>query len=181
MTRSLTPPQRSDTAHIFRHILLLLAAVGSVGTFLELVLTGHYETPTQWPPLVLLLLSLVGIVVVWVKPTARALRLFRWLMIVVTLSSLVGVYFHMQSNFASVLERTPDLSWTAQLWQAMQGRNPLLSRPWRDGASLVAVLSCDLPSSEFEQSHLEAGHLNLPTHLLNVWRCAPHRWLSTRQ
>ena len=48
-------------------------------------------------------------------------------MIVVTLSSLVGVYFHLQSNFASVLERTPDLTWTAQLWEAMQGRNPLLA------------------------------------------------------
>jgi hypothetical protein len=85
------PSTTLDTARVLRRILLALAAFGVVGTLVELILTSHYEELAQWPPLILLALTGLGIIAMTTKPTSRILQLFRWLMVIVALSSLAGV------------------------------------------------------------------------------------------
>jgi predicted membrane channel-forming protein YqfA (hemolysin III family) len=122
MTRS-----TSDTVQLLRRILLGLIALGIVGTVIELLLIGHYKELTQWPPLVLLGLSAVAVVIVTRKPTPRSLQWFRILMVVVALTSLLGVFFHLKGNIEFRLETNPELSGAALLWRAMQGGVPLLA------------------------------------------------------
>lgn len=116
-----------DTARVLRRILLAIAAFGVVGTTLELILIGHYEELAQWPPLILLGLTGLGILVITTKPTPRLLQIFRWLMVIVTLSSLAGVYFHLTSNMEFRAETNPDLTGFALFWRAIQGGIPLLA------------------------------------------------------
>jgi peptidoglycan/LPS O-acetylase OafA/YrhL len=121
------PLARLDTAQVLRRVLLALAALGVIGTTIELILIGHYQEPVQWPPLIFLALTAVGIIVMTTKPTPRTLQLFRWLMVIVALSSLAGVYFHLHSNMEFTVETKPDLTGLALFWKAIQGGIPLLA------------------------------------------------------
>jgi hypothetical protein len=116
-----------DTARVLRRILLALAALGVVGTLVELILTGHYKELAQWPPLILLGLTGLGIIAIVTKPNQRILQIFRWLMVIVTLSSLLGVYFHLHGNIEFRAETNPDLAGFALFWRAIQGGIPLLA------------------------------------------------------
>jgi hypothetical protein len=122
-----TSPARLDTAQVLRRILLALASLGVIGTTVELLLIGHYQEPAQWPPLILLTLTAVGIIFITTKPTPRILQLFRGLMVIVALSSLAGVYFHLHGNMEFTAETKPDLTGLALFWKAIQGGVPLLA------------------------------------------------------
>ena len=117
----------TDTAQTLRRVLLGIAAFGIVGTTVELLLIGHYEELAQWPPLVLLVLTALGIIAIVVKPTPRTLQLFRFLMVLVVLSSLAGIYFHLSSNIGFRTETNPDLEGFALFWRAIRGGVPLLA------------------------------------------------------
>jgi hypothetical protein len=123
----MTTSSTLDTARVLRRILLALAAFGVIGTLVELVLTGHYQELAQWPPLILLVLTGLGIIVITTKPTSRTLQFFRWLMVIVTLSSLVGIYFHLHGNMEFRAETNPDLTGFALFWKAIRGGIPLLA------------------------------------------------------
>jgi hypothetical protein len=118
---------RKDTAQTLRRIVLLIIAFGVVGTLTELFLIGHYQAPNQWPPLVLLGLTALGVVLMWQNPSRTVLRLFRWLMVVVALSSLVGVYFHLRGNLDFKLETNPTLTGLPLLWKAVRSGTPVLA------------------------------------------------------
>jgi hypothetical protein len=118
---------RMDTAQHLRSIVLFIMAFGVMGTVTELLLIGHYKALNQWPPLMLLGLTALGIIAMWQNPRPRLLRVFRWLMVVVAVSSFVGVYFHLQGNIAFKLETNPDLSWLLLLWKALESGIPVLA------------------------------------------------------
>ncbi len=117
----------ADTAQTMRRILLGIAAFGIAGTTVDLLLIGHYQEWTQWPPLVLLGLTALGIVLVATRPTPRTLQLFRLLMVLVVSSSLLGVYFHLHGNMEFRAETNPDLAGFALLWKSLKGGMPLLA------------------------------------------------------
>ncbi len=116
-----------DTARPLRRILLGIAAFGVLGTLVELVLIGHNQDAVQWLPFGLL--GATGIGLVWVARASspRALRAFRVLMAVVTLSSLLGLYFHLRGNIAFELETDPALAGFALLLKSVQGGTPVLA------------------------------------------------------
>lgn len=116
-----------DTAQVLRRIFLALAALGVVGTTVELILIGHYEGIAQWLPLILLGLTALGLVAVTTKPTSRTLQLFRLLMVIVAGSSLAGIYFHLHGNLEFIGETKPNLEGFALFWKAIQGGVPLLA------------------------------------------------------
>lgn len=118
---------RNDTAQTLRRIVLFIIAFGVVGTVTELILIGHYQAPNQWPPLVLLGLTALGIVAMFGNPGPRTLRMFRLLMVLVAVSSLVGVYFHLQGNIAFKLETNPSLTGLPLLWKAVTSGTPVLA------------------------------------------------------
>jgi hypothetical protein len=118
---------RLSTAHYLRRAALGTCAIAVVGTTAELLLTGHYKELAQWPPLILLGLTALGLVTLTIKPTPTTLSLFRYLMLVVLLSSLAGVFFHLKGNIEFKLETKPGLSGLALYWQALKGGLPVLA------------------------------------------------------
>ncbi len=116
-----------DTAHMLRRIVLFIIAFGVLGTVTELLLIGHYKELTQWPPLILLGLTALGVVLMLRQPSAMTLRYFRLLMVVMLVSSLVGVFFHLKGNIEFKLETNPDLAGMPLLWKAIKSGTPVLA------------------------------------------------------
>ncbi len=89
--------EHSTTSNL-RRFALALAAIGVVGTLLELTLIKHYASKDQVIPYVLLGLSAFGLIAVMVRPTALALRVFQAVMIVTILGSGIGMFEHLKAN-----------------------------------------------------------------------------------
>jgi hypothetical protein len=119
--------RKLDTAQVLRRIVLAIIAFGAVGTVVELLLIGHYKELTQWPPLILLGLTAVGIILMVQKPNPTTLRYFRWLMVVVAASALAGIFFHLHGNVEFKQETNPDLTGLALYWKALKGGIPVLA------------------------------------------------------
>lgn len=110
-----------------RRFLLRVAAFMSVGTIVELALTEHWADAVQILPFVLAGLSFIIIVAVLVRPQVGALRLLRWIMTVVLVGSLFGVYEHLEHNIEFALEIRPNAAVADVFWGAFAGANPLLA------------------------------------------------------
>jgi hypothetical protein len=93
-----------------RRLLLALLAAGLLGTALDLVLLEHYEDAWQWPPLLLIALSLT--IVAWVawRPTPTAILALRVAMVVCIASAAVGLALHYNGNREFQHEIDPELA-----------------------------------------------------------------------
>lgn len=83
----------------WRKLLLLLAVVGSAGVAAELGLLGHYE---DWPQRIpLLVLGAGTLACAWAggRPSRLSLRVLRAIMTAFAAAGVLGVYFHLRSNF----------------------------------------------------------------------------------
>ena len=67
---------------------------------LELLFVEHYEEWQMYIPFVLSGLTLVGIVLVAFWPNKKTLLLFRMVMALLLIGSLLGVYFHLSGNLS---------------------------------------------------------------------------------
>lgn len=110
-----------------RRFLLGLAGFMSIGTIVELALTEHWEDAVQILPFVLAGLSFITIVAVLIRPQVGALRVLRWLMVVVLIGSLFGIYEHLEHNIEFALEIRPNAAVADVFWSALAGANPLLA------------------------------------------------------
>lgn len=110
-----------------RRFLLTLAAFSCAGTLVELILTEHYDKPAQFIPLVLAGLSLIALGVVLVRPRRESLLALRGIMALLVLGSLLGIYFHLQGNYAFAVEIRPNTPFTDAVVEAVTGAAPLLA------------------------------------------------------
>lgn len=76
--------------------LMAVLAFGVVGTFVELLLLGHYEEGWQLAPLVLTGFAMAGLAWHTARPTARSVRALQGLMTLFLLAGLAGVGLHMR-------------------------------------------------------------------------------------
>jgi hypothetical protein len=111
----------------WRNLLLAILLISSTGTFVELLLLEHTEETTQFIPVVLLGLIILGTVAVLVSSARWLLHGFRVLMVLSLCSALVGLYLHYQANVEFVLERHPSMSGWPLFRQAMMGGMPALA------------------------------------------------------
>ena len=93
-----------------RHLMLALFGFGLLGTALDLVLLGHYESGGQIIPLALL--GATFAVTIWhlVQRGAASLRAFQGTMVLMALVSLLGIYLHFRSNREFQVDIYPDLA-----------------------------------------------------------------------
>jgi hypothetical protein len=110
-----------------RRIILALVLLGIVGLVPELLLLKHTESVTQFIPFVVLGVGLVSSVLVWIRPTRRALRVFQAVMLLFIAVGLLGLYFHFRGNVEFEQEQNPSLHTAALLWQALRGGIPTLA------------------------------------------------------
>jgi hypothetical protein len=116
-----------DPATVLRRGVLALAALGVIGTTVELVFLRHWTSQTElfvWPAMLLLALAL------WVvarRPTPTGIRRARWFALVVLLIAALGVALHVHANLeAAPLDAAYESTWTTlpvaeQWWLAMTG------------------------------------------------------------
>lgn len=83
----------------WRRIVLALVVAGSAGVAAELGLLGHYEDWAQRIPLLALGAGTVAGVWAGARPSRLAVRLLQGLMAAFAASGVLGVYFHVRSNF----------------------------------------------------------------------------------
>ena len=118
-------PAAPDTP--VRRLLLALVVFGALGLGAELVLLEHWEQATQWAPFVALTATVVTASGLWLRPSGRAVRVFRWTMWIVTVVGLVGVTLHLRSNVAFEREIVPDAAGAGLLLEALRGATPTLA------------------------------------------------------
>ncbi|MBT7402073.1 MAG: hypothetical protein HN774_12965 [Bacteroidetes Order II. Incertae sedis bacterium] len=111
----------------YRQFLLILAGIVYLMTPVELLLSNHMEGFIQWMPFGACLLGLLGIVYFHLSPSVTSLKVFRSVMIVSVLTSLFGMYEHLEHNMAFELEIRPNAIWTDVILEAITGASPMLS------------------------------------------------------
>lgn len=116
-----------DVTQRLRRFLLGVVAVTLIVTPFELVLLEHTEEPLQWIPFVVSGFGLLAVAGAWIRPSTISLKILRWTMAVVALSSFVGMYLHFSRNLAFTREINPSYSLMESLWPAIKGSYPLLA------------------------------------------------------
>ncbi len=105
MSQSPEPAPAADPGAVdtlvprFRRWLIALAAIGTIGTALELALLRHWDDGLQVIPFVALGALGLAIVLVARRPTARSIRVARILTGAVLVTSAIGVFVHVRANY----------------------------------------------------------------------------------
>lgn len=109
---------------LLRRLLLGLGGVSAAGALAELGLERHWGSIVKVIPWFAIGVLLVALVLVAAKPNRPRLQLARGLCAVVALSSLVGVYKHVEENRKAgaldfrYADRWESLSAASQWWKA---------------------------------------------------------------
>jgi hypothetical protein len=110
-----------------RLFLMVTLLVGLPGTLVELLLLGHTEDPLQWIPVLLLGGTIATLVACIFSPRKGVLNAFRLFMVLLVLSSGVGVVLHFRGNIALQLELNPNLAGWELFWKAITKGAPALA------------------------------------------------------
>ena len=96
--------------HSLRRWLLVLLAIGLIGTAVDLVLLDHYEDAWQMPPLVLTVGSLAIVLWVGLRGGPAAITTLRIAMVLCVASGLLGLALHYNGNREFQHEIDPSLA-----------------------------------------------------------------------
>lgn len=118
--------QRTVLQQLRRFLLGVVAFIFIVTVF-ELILLDHTEETLQWIPFIASGIGLLATVGAWIAPSLTAVRILRWVMVGVVLTSLVGMYLHFTGNLAFTREINPSFTLSESIWPAMKGSYPLLA------------------------------------------------------
>jgi peptidoglycan/LPS O-acetylase OafA/YrhL len=110
-----------------RRFLLVFSVVLLGGALLELWLIEHTEDPVQFVPFVLCGLGTLAALAALLRPRRATVWAVRACMSLVVLGSLVGVYLHVEGNFALQREVSPNATAWETVFAALGGANPLLA------------------------------------------------------
>ncbi|MCB9764512.1 MAG: hypothetical protein H6739_32355 [Alphaproteobacteria bacterium] len=119
-----------------RRAMLAVAVLISVGTLAELLLIGHTESPVQLVPLFMGVLAIGGAVALWLAPSRKTALGVRVLTGALLAGALLGVWEHLEHNYAFEAEIRPTAEPRELAVEALLGANPLLA----PGAFAAAAL-----------------------------------------
>ncbi|SHF48829.1 hypothetical protein SAMN05443144_10970 [Fodinibius roseus] len=117
----------SSAEQQLRSFLFGVAAFIFIGTVAELYLLEHFEETRQWIPIILSVAGSTLCTAAWWKPNRTLYWGIRWLMGLIALASLYGMYLHFMGNYEFTLEINPSFSATEAIWPAIKGSYPLLA------------------------------------------------------
>ena len=110
-----------------RRFLLAVTAAIFIGTVFELILVNHTEETLQWIPFGLSAIGLICVAWAWFSSGPLSLTALRWVMVLVALGSLLGIWLHFSGNLQFTREINPSYSLAEAIWPAMQGSYPLMA------------------------------------------------------
>jgi len=131
-----------DTDSRLRSFALALFLVGAVGLLAELLLLEHLESLQQRIPLVGLSASLPAATLVLLRPSSKAVQVFRALSAAMALSGLIGIYYHLTGNIEFELEMRPTLGGLELAKEALKGATPALAPGAMAQLGLLGLLAC---------------------------------------
>lgn len=148
---AITPTTSTDSAaSLLRRGLVWLAALTDVGIVIELATARHWTQAVQFVAWGATALLAVAIGLLARRPTAARVRIAQALAVVVLVSSLLGVWEHIEGNYASgELNRRYAQTWattpeTTRWWLAISqqvGPSPPLAAGALTQAGLVVLLA----------------------------------------
>ena len=114
-------------APVLRRFLLLLLALGLLGSGVELLLLEHTETLIQWLPLLMIVVALVACGSMAFRPTRGKVRAFRAVMVLLIGTGTLGLIQHYQGNMEFELEMRPTMGGLELFRESMMGATPALA------------------------------------------------------
>jgi hypothetical protein len=118
-----------NTLSVVRRWLLVVLALGLVGTAIELVLLEHYETALQFVPLVSV--AVAAGVLIWHRVTgdATSIRALQATMLLFLVAGIAGVGFHFRGAAEFQMEIDPSQSSWDIFKKAMRAKAPPVLAP----------------------------------------------------
>lgn len=103
---------------------MAVLAFGAIGTFVELLLLGHYEEAWQLTPLVLIATSLITLAWLAVRPSAVGVRLFQSVMIMFLFAGVLGILLHVRGAGEFQWEMDPSQTRWTVFTKAVRSKAP---------------------------------------------------------
>jgi len=129
------PPQAgadnmgSDRTELLRRWLLAILVLGLLGTVTELVLLEHYEQPTQFVPLILIVAAIAVLAWEFRQHDLASRRAVQTVMALFVLAGFVGFVAHFYGSAEYQLELNPDMSNWELLEKVLRAKAPPLLAP----------------------------------------------------
>lgn len=122
-----SPENAANALATLRRWLLALFAISVLGTGVELLLLGHFETAWQWTPLVLFAVCLL--VVGWqvIRPSRASLLALRVVTGLCVAAGALGLFLHYRGNAEFEKEMYPSIAGWDLFREAMTGATPALA------------------------------------------------------
>jgi|CXWL01.1.fsa_nt_gi hypothetical protein len=118
-------PPTGDAIHFtLRRALLVLVAVGLVGTLGELLLIPHLEDNWQLAPLIVSGVALVGIGGHLLKPGPASARALFGALALLAAAGFAGLWLHYDANAEFEREISPGSGGLELFWRAVHGAAP---------------------------------------------------------
>ena len=98
-----------------------------VGTVLDLYLLSHYESRLQLIPILCISLLMLTMIVLFFLRTKLVRRLFKFILVITTLSGVYGVYLHLVANYEFEIEMKPTANNLDLFLESLSGALPALA------------------------------------------------------
>ena len=119
----------SDRTELLRRWLLAILVLGLLGTVTELVLLEHYEQPTQFVPLILIVAAIAVLAWEFRRHDLASRRAVQIVMALFVLAGFVGFVAHFYGSAEYQLELNPDMSSWELLEKVLRAKAPPLLAP----------------------------------------------------
>jgi len=119
----------SDRTELLRRWLLAILVLGLLGTVTELVLLEHYEQPTQFVPLILIVAAIAVLTWEFRRHDLASRRAVQIVMALFVLAGFVGFVAHFYGSAEYQLELNPDMSNWELLEKVLRAKAPPLLAP----------------------------------------------------
>ncbi len=119
----------ADRIELLRRWILIILVLGLLGTVTELVLLEHYEQPTQFVPLVLIVAALAALFWEFRRRDMAGRRAMQIVMALFVLAGFVGFVAHFHGSAEYQLELNPDMSNWELLEKTLRAKAPPLLAP----------------------------------------------------
>jgi hypothetical protein len=132
--------QSRSTEELIRSALLLILAIGLVGTEVELLLLKHFDGVWQLIPVVLIGIAILATLWFALSKRATALRALELTMLVFVASGALGVVQHFNGNIEYAKDSNPSLAGAELYKEAVMGSTPTLAPGTMVQLGLVGLL-----------------------------------------
>jgi len=121
--------KKLNSNHQSKTVSLVVTSIvlASVGALLELILIEHYEGTNQLIPIISIGSALFLFIILLLNNTIAIRKIFSVVLCICAVAGVLGVYFHLDSNFQFEKEMRPNDSGGDLFWASFSGALPALA------------------------------------------------------